>query len=119
MAEQTGRNRRSVSGILASGLTALPLCPACYPAYAGILSTLGLTALLDTTVQTVLTVLFLSVMVAMLTKPTQEDVGFMKELLESKKVTPVIDRRHRLSEVAEALRYLEERHAQGKVVITV
>ena len=58
-------------------------------------------------------------MVAMLTKPTQEDVGFMKELLESKKVTPVIDRRYRLSEVAEALRYLEEGHAQGKVVITV
>ena len=58
-------------------------------------------------------------MVAMLTKPTQEDVGFMKELLESKKVTPVIDRRYRLSEVAEALRYLEEGHAQGKAVITM
>ena len=61
MAEKTGRNGRSVLGIPASGLTALPLCPACYPAYAGILSALGLTALLDTTVQTVLTVLLLSV----------------------------------------------------------
>ncbi len=58
-------------------------------------------------------------MVSMLTKPNQEDVGFMKELLESKKVTPVIDRRYPLSEVAEALRYLEEGHARGKVVITV
>ena len=58
-------------------------------------------------------------MVFMLTKPNQEDVGFMKELLESKKVTPVIDRRYKLSEVPEALRYLGEGHAQGKVVITV
>ncbi len=58
-------------------------------------------------------------MVSMLTKPNQEDVGFLKDLLESKKVTPVIDRRYPLSEVAEALRYLEEGHAQGKVVISV
>ena len=58
-------------------------------------------------------------MVFMLTKPNQEDVGFLKDLLESKKVTPVIDRRYPLSEVAEALRYLGEGHAQGKVVITV
>ena len=61
MTETTRRNGRSALGIPAAGLTALPLCPACYPAYAGILSALGLTALLDTTVQTVLTVLFLSV----------------------------------------------------------
>ncbi len=61
MAETPGRNGRLVPGIPAAGLTALPLCPACYPAYAGILSALGLTALLDTTVQTVLTVLLLSV----------------------------------------------------------
>ncbi len=61
MAETTRRNGRSVLGIPAAGLTALPLCPACYPAYAGILSTLGLTTLLDTTVQTVLTVLLVSV----------------------------------------------------------
>ena len=54
------KRARSVLGIPAAGLTALPLCPACYPAYAGILSALGLTALSDTTVQTVLTILFLS-----------------------------------------------------------
>jgi len=47
------------------------------------------------------------------------DLSFMQELLESGKVTPVIDRRYPLSEVAEAIRYLEEGHAQGKVVITV
>ena len=52
-------------------------------------------------------------------KPNQKDLALMKELLESGKVVPVIDRRYPLSEVAEAIRYLEERHAQGKVVITV
>ncbi len=49
----------------------------------------------------------------------QEDLAFMKELLEAGKVVPVIDRRYPLSEVAEALRYLEEGHAKGKIVITV
>ncbi len=58
-------------------------------------------------------------MVAFIAKLNQEDMGFMKELLESEKAKPVIDRRYPLSEVAEALRYLEEGHAQGKVVITV
>ena len=43
----------------------------------------------------------------------------MKELLEAGKVKPVIDRCYPLSEVPEAFRYLEEGHAQGKVVITV
>ncbi len=54
-----------------------------------------------------------------ITKPNQEDLVFVKELLESGKVAPVIDRRYPLSETAEALRYLEEGHARGKVVITV
>jgi len=49
----------------------------------------------------------------------EEDAVFIKELLEAGKVVPVIDRRYPLSEVPEALRYLEEGHAQGKVVITV
>jgi NADPH:quinone reductase-like Zn-dependent oxidoreductase len=52
-------------------------------------------------------------------RPNQEDLVFIKELLESGKVKPVIDRRYPLREVAEALRYLEAGHAQGKVVITV
>ncbi len=43
----------------------------------------------------------------------------MTELLEAGKVVPVIDRRYTLSEVPEALRYLGEGHARGKVVITV
>jgi NADPH:quinone reductase-like Zn-dependent oxidoreductase len=41
------------------------------------------------------------------------------ELLETGKVVPVIDRRFPLAETAEALRYLEEGHPRGKVVITV
>jgi NADPH:quinone reductase-like Zn-dependent oxidoreductase len=55
----------------------------------------------------------------LLAKPNTVDLTFMKELLEAGKVKPVIDRRYPLSEVPEALRYLEEGHAQGKVVITV
>jgi NADPH:quinone reductase-like Zn-dependent oxidoreductase len=49
----------------------------------------------------------------------QKDLVFVRELLEAGKVVPVIDRRYPLRETAEAIRYVEEGHAQGKVVITV
>lgn len=52
-------------------------------------------------------------------KPSKEDLVFMIELIESGKVVPVIDRRYTLSEVPEALRYLGEGHAKGKVIITL
>jgi len=52
-------------------------------------------------------------------KINTKDLVLLKDLLEAGKVVPVIDRRYPLSDVAEALRYLGERHAQGKVVITV
>lgn len=52
-------------------------------------------------------------------KPNQKDLDFIKELLEAGKVVPVIDRIYPLSEVPEALRYLREGHARGKVVITI
>jgi len=53
-------------------------------------------------------------------KPNKkEDLVFLKELLVSGKIIPVIDKRYPLSETAEALRYLEEGHAQGKLVITM
>ena len=48
-----------------------------------------------------------------------EDLLSLKELVEAGKVVPIIDRRYELSEVAEALRYQGEGHAQGKIVITV
>ena len=52
-------------------------------------------------------------------KPNKKDLVFIKELLEAGKVVPVIDRTYPLSEVPEAIRYLEAGHAKGKVVITM
>ena len=49
----------------------------------------------------------------------KEDLLFLKDLLEAGKVVPVIDRYYPLREVPEAIRYLEEEHARGKVVITM
>ncbi len=49
----------------------------------------------------------------------QKDLAVLKELLETGKVVSVIDRRYPLRETAEAMRYLEQGHARGKVVITV
>ena len=58
-------------------------------------------------------------LVTFLARPNKEDLTIMRELMETGKVTPVIDRRYRLSEVPQAIRYLEEGHARGKVVITL
>ncbi len=52
-------------------------------------------------------------------KMNQKDLVFVKELLEAGKIVPVIERRYPLREVPEAIRYLEEGHARGKVVITI
>ncbi len=52
-------------------------------------------------------------------KISKEDLIVLKELIEAGKVTPVIDRRYPLSEVPDAIRYLGEGHARGKVVITI
>ena len=51
--------------------------------------------------------------------PNNADLVVLKELIESGKVTPVIDRSFPLSETPEAFRYLNEGHARGKVVIIV
>lgn len=50
-------------------------------------------------------------------KINQKDLAFLKELIETGKVAPVIDRRYPLSEAAEALRYLAEGHAKGKILL--
>ena len=52
-------------------------------------------------------------------KPNQKDLGTIKGLLQAGKIVPVIDRCHPLNEVAQAIRYLQEGHARGKVVIMV
>ncbi len=58
-------------------------------------------------------------LVMFLAKASKEDLTVMHELMKAGKVTPVIDKRYKLSEVPEAIRYLEEGHARGKVVITL
>jgi NADPH:quinone reductase-like Zn-dependent oxidoreductase len=57
--------------------------------------------------------------IMLLAKSNQDDLKLMRQLMEAGKVTPVIDRCYQLSEVSNAIRYLEEKHAQGKIVITV
>ena len=52
-------------------------------------------------------------------RPNLKDLVYITELYEAGKVVPVIDRRYTLSEVAEAIRYLGEGRAKGKVVVTV
>jgi len=53
------------------------------------------------------------------TKMDKEDLKLLSDLMRTGEVTPVIDRTYKLSETAEAMRYFEEGHARGKVVITV
>ena len=56
---------------------------------------------------------------SLVAKTNVNDLVYMKELIEAGKIVPVIDRRYPLNEGAEALGYYGERHAQGKVIITV
>lgn len=49
----------------------------------------------------------------------REDLEYMRDLLESGSVMPIIDRKYTFRELPEAMRYLEEGHARGKVVITI
>jgi NADPH:quinone reductase-like Zn-dependent oxidoreductase len=58
-------------------------------------------------------------LVGMMAKTRQEDLTILNELLKTGKVKPVIDRHYKLSKVPEAIRYLEEGHARGKVIITL
>lgn len=55
----------------------------------------------------------------LLQRANQNDLMYVKELLETGKVKPIIDKRYKLSEVSEAFRYFQEGHAQGKVILTI
>jgi NADPH:quinone reductase-like Zn-dependent oxidoreductase len=54
-----------------------------------------------------------------LSHPRKEDLDVLRTLVEAGKVTPVIDRTYPLSEVPDAMRYLERQHPGGKLVITM
>jgi NADPH:quinone reductase-like Zn-dependent oxidoreductase len=58
-------------------------------------------------------------LLGILAKASNADLVIMHDLMKTGKVTPVIDRSYSLSEVPQAIRYLEEGHARGKVVITL
>ncbi|MGE5209306.1 MAG: NAD(P)-dependent alcohol dehydrogenase [Alphaproteobacteria bacterium] len=54
-----------------------------------------------------------------ITKMNKQDLIMLADLIQGGKLKPVIDRRYKLSEAPEAMRYLDEGHARGKVIITV
>ena len=55
----------------------------------------------------------------MMAKSRNSDLRFLADLIESGKVTPVVDRTYPLAEAADAIRYLEAGHARGKVIVTI
>jgi NADPH:quinone reductase-like Zn-dependent oxidoreductase len=55
----------------------------------------------------------------MLAEIRQEDLTVMRDLMEAGKVTPVVDKTYPLSQVREAMKYLEAGHARGKVILTM
>jgi NADPH:quinone reductase-like Zn-dependent oxidoreductase len=55
----------------------------------------------------------------MLAELNPEDLDVLRDMMQAGKITPVIDRRYALNEVPDAIRYLEQGHARGKVVITI
>jgi len=57
--------------------------------------------------------------VLLLAKLRKEDPAILGDLMQAGKVTPVIDRRYPLSEVPAAIRYSEEGHARGKIVVNM
>ena len=58
-------------------------------------------------------------MIPFVANPARSDLIFLKDLLEAGRLNPVIDRRYNLEQVPDAIRYLEEGHVKGKLIITV
>jgi NADPH:quinone reductase-like Zn-dependent oxidoreductase len=55
----------------------------------------------------------------LMSKPDREALLFVRDLLETAKIVPVLDKRYSLRDLPQAIRYLERGHARGKVVIAV
>lgn len=75
--------------------------------------------LLGMLLQSLLSLIGSKKMCGFMAKLNKKDLVSLKDLLAAGKIVPVIDRRYPLRDVAEALRYIEEGHAKGKVVITM
>jgi NADPH:quinone reductase-like Zn-dependent oxidoreductase len=58
-------------------------------------------------------------MCSFMAKIIKTDLVYLKDLLAAGKIVPVIDRHYPLREVADAMRYIEEGHARGKVIIKI
>jgi NADPH:quinone reductase-like Zn-dependent oxidoreductase len=58
-------------------------------------------------------------LLGLVSRENQEDLQTRRELLETGKVTPVIDQTYPLVEAPDAIRYLAEGHPRGKIVITI
>ena len=79
-----------------------------------------LTSLLARLIGALLLSLFVSQkMCFFIAKVNQEDLSTLIDLMATGKMKAVIDRRYRLSEAAEAFRYMEEGHARGKVIVAL
>ncbi len=94
------------------------------PKYKRILSSGGIYVLAGGSMSRIFQLMLMSMtgaknMRLVVAKISQKDLLFIIELIHSGKVKPAIDKRYPLNETAEALRYLEEGRARGKVVITV
>ncbi len=79
--------------------------------------TVSIIGLLTSGITESILALFVSQFGSFMAKLNQKDLTVMGALTKEGKVTPVIDRRYSLSEAAEAVSYVEEGHARGKVII--
>jgi len=80
----------------------------------------GMIGILTRLTASVVSSLFVSQkLIVFLARPDKGDLTVMHDLLKAGNVVPVIDKRYKLSEVPAAIRYLQEKHARGKVVITL
>jgi NADPH:quinone reductase-like Zn-dependent oxidoreductase len=58
-------------------------------------------------------------MIFMLAQANKDDLDILRDMMQTGKLTPVIDRRYKLRDTAEAISYLEQGHARGKVIVTL